>query len=416
LEDLLAAHEATIPSDDKNPIRVTQAARALLSPEYSKLKRELKDWLPTDGPNRLPRANDAATAAEARDLAAAALARARRLRDLSQSGGVRLTIAPDGISIPIPHTQGIPAVAALLQLDAVLAAYQKDADRAVASAHAGVHAARAVGDEPFLLSMLVRIECSTLARDSTERVLGLCEPTTGLDELQAAFTAEADVPLVTIALRGERAVLDHTFENMAAGTVSPSVVTAASDGPPPLPGTVSLYGVSVSNLPADHACMLETLTRYVEISRKPTHEALPLYSEVPAPPNELRTLFTRLMLPSCGIYAKADARAKAKLKTAATGIACERFRRANGRWPRDLTEVPKDTLPVVPLDPYDGQPLRFRRTPAGIVIYSIGPDGTDDGGTVSPRGEAGTDLGFRLYDPAYRRAAPLPKPDGDDKP
>jgi hypothetical protein len=34
----------------------------------------------------------------------------------------------------------------------------------------------------------------------------------------------------------------------------------------------------------------------------------------------------------------------------------------------------------LPLDPFDGQPLRYKKLPKGYVVYSNGEDGKDDGG------------------------------------
>jgi hypothetical protein len=67
-----------------------------------------------------------------------------------------------------------------------------------------------------------------------------------------------------------------------------------------------------------------------------------------------------------------------------------------------------DWVRTVPMDPFDGTPIRFRPTPVGIVVYSIGPDGADDGGTIDP-GKAnrpGTDLGIRLWDVTQRTQLP----------
>jgi len=64
-----------------------------------------------------------------------------------------------------------------------------------------------------------------------------------------------------------------------------------------------------------------------------------------------------------------------------------------------------------PTDPYDGQPLRWRRFDDGLVVYSIGPDGEDNGGKLdrqNPPVTPGTDIGFRLWDAAKRRQPPAP--------
>jgi hypothetical protein len=117
-----------------------------------------------------------------------------------------------------------------------------------------------------------------------------------------------------------------------------------------------------------------------------------------------------------GHYAKAlDAgfRIRALLRCAATGIAVERFRQLTDGWPASLAEIPKTILPSIPLDPFDGQPLRYIKRDDGVTVYSIGADEQDDGGKFpdgARLGDNGTDLVFRLYDAAHRGKPALPKP------
>jgi hypothetical protein len=83
-----------------------------------------------------------------------------------------------------------------------------------------------------------------------------------------------------------------------------------------------------------------------------------------------------------------------------------------------LTELPNDLLAEVPLDPFDGQPLRYVRRTDGVTVYSIGPDELDNGGNVGDAAGSGykpqTDVCFRLYDPDQRGLPPLPTPRTED--
>lgn len=55
----------------------------------------------------------------------------------------------------------------------------------------------------------------------------------------------------------------------------------------------------------------------------------------------------------------------------------------HGQLPNELAELVPDYLPNVPLDPLsaDSSPLNYRRTEDGYVLYSVGHNGIDDGGT-----------------------------------
>jgi hypothetical protein len=100
------------------------------------------------------------------------------------------------------------------------------------------------------------------------------------------------------------------------------------------------------------------------------------------------------------------------LVAAQVGVAAERYRLAHGGWPQDLAQLVPTYLREVPTDPYDGQPLRYRQTADGVVLYSVGPDRTDNQGNLVRFAPAdGHDFGFQLWDVAKRR-----KPTGGGEP
>lgn len=51
-----------------------------------------------------------------------------------------------------------------------------------------------------------------------------------------------------------------------------------------------------------------------------------------------------------------------------------------GSPPESLESLVPVYLSTVPQDPYSGEPLVYRRTPDGYLLYSVGPNRTDDGG------------------------------------
>ena len=65
-----------------------------------------------------------------------------------------------------------------------------------------------------------------------------------------------------------------------------------------------------------------------------------------------------------------------------TAIAAERFRLATGRWPQSLVKLTPTYLDEVPIDPFDGRAIRFKRTNEGIKTWTIGEDLHDDEGDV----------------------------------
>lgn len=71
-----------------------------------------------------------------------------------------------------------------------------------------------------------------------------------------------------------------------------------------------------------------------------------------------------------------------------TMLALERSFLAHGSYPASLEPLVPGFLGMLPVDPWSGEPLRYRLTPGegvGYVLYSVGPDGTDDGGQRTKR-------------------------------
>jgi hypothetical protein len=158
-----------------------------------------------------------------------------------------------------------------------------------------------------------------------------------------------------------------------------------------------------------HAWLLRHLTRFAEIARLPDHQQLEAMREWD---QAVRTapVGARLMLVDARKLVEACLRHRAGARCAAVALAAERFRLEHGRWPDALADLVPDLLTEVPADPYDGQPLRYRRLSDGVIVYAVGPDGQDDG---SPRdaanaGREGGNVGFRLWDTS-RRQRPGPR-------
>jgi hypothetical protein len=63
-----------------------------------------------------------------------------------------------------------------------------------------------------------------------------------------------------------------------------------------------------------------------------------------------------------------------------TDLAIRLFQRDRQHLPRTLAELSPQYLPHVPIDPYDGKPLRYRPGSNDFVLYSVGFDRYDDGG------------------------------------
>lgn len=71
---------------------------------------------------------------------------------------------------------------------------------------------------------------------------------------------------------------------------------------------------------------------------------------------------------------------------ARTAVALERHYLANRSYPETLDALEPDFIETVPHDVMTGEPLRYRRENGRFLLYSVGVNQVDDGGTVVPWG------------------------------
>ena len=360
----------------------------------------------------------------------AALAIARSFKDYPR-GLRRYPITPDWIGTLLPGLQETRWVVAMLDTEAERLCRDGRPGAALELVRGMLNAARSVDGEPFLVSVLVRIAGDASAANRVERILGLTTPRGGLAELQSMLLAEADADLFFAGVRGERAGIHLLFTNLQSGQLPIGISAAIAGAPGSIKPSAADHVTDWAyepHLAGDHATYLETVTKVVELRQLPEHQQRAALKAIPVPPKERGTLFTSLLFPIFHKVHDAQLRSRAQLRCAATALAAERFRQRHGRWPSSLAEIPKDVLAAVPLDPFDGTPLKYVRRADGVTVYSVGQDEKDDGGNVQWDGDIkpGTDVGIRLFDLSQRGLPSIPRttnptrlfpvPDGADDP
>ena len=95
-------------------------------------------------------------------------------------------------------------------------------------------------------------------------------------------------------------------------------------------------------------------------------------------------LLTAIAIPGLqGQNARAAAR-QVGVDQALVACALERHRLAHQGYPESLGELVPAYLAAIPTDVPAGGPLRYRRTEDGYLLYSLGSNGTDEGGRSAP--------------------------------
>jgi hypothetical protein len=251
-----------------------------------------------------------------------------------------------------------------------------------------------------------------LAVVATERILAQGQPSEeAWRENQQLLQDEEQQPLLLYALRGERAYGHEMIGWMETGdrqrlTGGMSAISWWQRLQMPL---------SAGWFKENHVRQLEIMSEAVEIAKLPLdeqadrirvlHERLKTMANTPQGSNQV---FITMAFAALVKVSDACTRSRAELRCAIAALAVERYRLVHHGWPDSLDQLVPTFLTEVPRDPYDRKPLRYRQLQDGVAIYSVGPDGKDDGGkldrkkTMAP----GTDMVFRLWNVEHRRQPP----------
>ncbi|MFW5856861.1 MAG: hypothetical protein ACOCX4_03200 [Planctomycetota bacterium] len=288
----------------------------------------------------------------------------------------------DGINCELGHLRRTRLAAQLLSLQAALAAADEKLDPVSAALEAQWGLVASLDREPVLVSRLVQTALARIALNALERMLhdGPLPAATSADFAQRLRNYETSDSLER-AFAGERAM------NMAV--FGPETEKIGFDYFPDGRMGVMLYEHSGAML-ADKIACIDHLGHWVEQAQLPVEEQVAALATAPSLDDLPRyAILSRLILPALDRIFMNDARVLARVRAARVALAADRYRAANGAFPETLDALVPEFLDAVPLDPFDGMPLRYRRTGGGCLVYSIGDDGDDDGGDAPRRPDGG---------------------------
>ncbi|HEY7310474.1 MAG TPA: hypothetical protein VH643_14005 [Gemmataceae bacterium] len=406
LEDLEAAREQV--PEEENSARVVVASYKLLPDGWP--PREIGDLLDRrNPPEMLPPEDFNRLTKELADVGPA-LTEARKLRAMPR--GRHHISYPRNISrILLKDQTHTGEVVKLLAFDALHRNLVRDPNGALNSCRAVLNAGRSLGDEPLLISQVIRGGRVTDACRAIERTLALGEPSLEeLKTLQTLLSEEDAFPDLMIAARGERAEQHALLDALESGDVSVSEWTRE-----PPSWKQRLLGWTVrEDFCMEHPIMLKVVNRWIALAQTPPEEQAAAKRTFD---QEIRTLprsdtWTGPLL-SLFQLESSSKRKHVHLRSTIVALAAERYRHEKETWPDTIDKLCPKYMDTVPLDPFDGKPLRYRRVQDGVVIYSVDDDGVDNHGNIGPDpndSEFDVDIGFRLWDVTKRCQPPRPKP------
>lgn len=364
------------------------------------------------------------------------LPRARMLSRY-QAGLYQHTFKPMLMMSLLPDVQGTRSISNLLAWDVELQILNNQPKTALDCIYGMLGIARSFDRDPFMISHLVRMAIDGHACRQAMRVLALSSACNEhqLLGLQTALEQEHELSRGTLQLmvKGDLAVFDHDMTELIEGRttilksarmLSRSVgwLTGNDKVDEMLVNLFPEIVVGWGNRPANYLKERYDILKYyyaaLEWSKLPDHELIPATErwsrEGPFLSRFIRHYF--LMSPrfssntdipqeidSLQRIARAFLTQRVKLRCAIAAVAAERYRLKEGKWPATMADLSPGYLKDTPVDPFTNRAMIMKSLPDGLVIYSVGRDGVDDGGDViSTESTQPKDLGYRLWNPPQR--------------
>jgi hypothetical protein len=294
-----------------------------------------------------------------------------------------------GLQFESHHLYKIRACEEILLLDAVIEGNAGHTELAVGDLKAAILLSQSLAEEPFLFSQRIRWICHQQINAGLELVLGECKLTDAqLGMLAHAVHCDEYPKGLERALAGERCcgiyMHRHLVEQAMTGDapefqgleIDTNKLNAVASG--------FVKGAGILDASLDY--YLRMMSEEISLAKVPYPgrlEAGKLLDQQIAQrgSSSWYHFYATVLLSECDRLTDRYARDVARLELCRTALAVERYRLANqAHLPGKLIDLVPTFLPSVPQDPFDGQPLRFKPLEKGYVIYSVGPDLTDDGG------------------------------------
>ena len=247
-------------------------------------------------------------------------------------------------------------------------------------------------------------------------VQGLCETDPPDPErsraLDALLQRQDDVDLLIRGMDGERLLIGERFFRLPRDELDKALGKEfggheSHEGdviPPTLAKALYRLGFQVvafkPRLVADHAAYLDLMRKRVDLLQGP-YRGVKEYDEVL---QTSRWNILTIMLGATSHYQiYVYRRDVAHLRMTRAGLALFEYKRTHDAFPETLQALGLGDL----LDPFADQPLHYRPEGEGFVLYSVGEDGKDNGGTPKPEHQdSNPRRRQKEYDEVWRFPAP----------
>lgn len=285
-----------------------------------------------------------------------------------------------GFNMLLPHLAGLRDVARLLGARSCIEAEAGRPDAAWNYALTQLKFADALRNEPILISFLVRLASIRTSCETIQRICEVAPPSAEQYKTVESLLSnyEGIEPLV-LALDGERLLCGEWVFNLLRNGSDEDLKSLSSMVGSGFGGVlIKLYSAFKPLLIADQAAYVQTIDEDTRLAQQP-------YS-----PNDVRTIdrnvdqmrsrlniITSMLVPALGRVKEIYWETIARMRITRAGLALLQEKKAQGTFPQTLESIKLKNFD----DPFSNELLHYKLQGQGFIVYSVGPDQKDNGGS-----------------------------------
>lgn len=308
-----------------------------------------------------------------------------------------------GVNMSIHHIRMIRSAVSLLLVKVRLEAESGNVARAFDTLLISLRMTNHIREEPVLISQMLRIFCDRLIIES---IKGILDKDNISQEKARSVIAElikhtGSEPFKK-GIAGERIICGKEYQKILDGKYSMREFRTFFSG-----GDFPKLFYLLPTLPFRSLLKKDFTTFLTYISETEDLFGMPYYEGV-IKGKEIELMLKKspdYLLAKVITFAFTNIREKTALHEAdiqlcRVGLGLVVYKAENGIYPELLNELTPDILDEIPLDPFTGKSLAYRKLTSGFILYSLGPNLKDDEGIQ--RATRKTEKAYTDYDVVFK--------------
>ena len=255
----------------------------------------------------------------------------------------------------------------LLKTASVFYAAKGDANVSIDFLEDGLKLGNSLIHEPMLIGYILRIACIEISISGLERILNATSlKDVQMRQLEKMLCQTSETLDLSKAIITERCQVIENFTNPSQS--------------PQTAGNAELIKTWFGK--TGLIDYLDYMDECIEASKLHGTKRITRFQEIYDKKQNLSFLhfLVKMVAPEMKHFSQRDLRVKSQLDLAITALAVERYRLAKGNLPQRLEQLVPQYLTQIPTNPFNDNPIRYKQTNPGYILYSVGEDGEDDGG------------------------------------